>query len=343
MHIPDGFLSARVAVGYAALSALGIGLACYRLRAERNRGASALLGVSAAFVFAAQMVNFPVAAGTSGHLVGSALAAALLGLPGALVVMTAVILMQCLVFADGGVFALGANVFNMGVVGCVVGFCCYRLLCGAAPSPTRRVASVAFAGWCATVVGAVSCAAQLSLSGAARLSVVLPAMLGVHALIGVGEAVIGSLVLASVLRFRPELLENGGQNPLGAEAPVSAVYAGLGLSVAVATLLAPLAYAAPDGFSRVTQALGLRSGRPSPWLAPLSDYGIPSVVSGVLATVLAGCLGTLLLFGLCWLLALALVPRAARSARSSGSTGSSGSSGSSGSTEPSPIVIESSG
>ncbi|HEY0463764.1 MAG TPA: energy-coupling factor ABC transporter permease, partial [Polyangiaceae bacterium] len=127
MHIPDGFLSARVALGYAALSSLGVGVACYRLRAQANRGASALLGVSAAFVFAAQMVNFPVAAGNSGHLVGSALAAALLGLPAALVVMTAVIIVQCLVLADGGVFALGANVFNMAVVGSVVGFCCYRL------------------------------------------------------------------------------------------------------------------------------------------------------------------------------------------------------------------------
>lgn len=309
MHIPDGFLSARVALGYAALSSLGLGAACYRLRARRDRGASALLGVSAAFVFAAQMVNFPVAAGTSGHLVGSALAGALLGLPGALIVMAAVIIMQCFVFADGGVFALGANVFNMGLVGCVVGFCCYRLLCGATPSPTRRVASVAFAGWCATIAGALSCAGQLSLSGAARLTVVLPAMLGVHALIGVGEAVISALVVASVLRFRPELLENRGPVELRASPRSGAVSAGLGLSVAVAALLTPLAYAAPDGFSRVTQALGLHSSAHSRWLAPLSEYGIPGVASGLLATVLAGCLGTLLLFGSCWLLARALVPR----------------------------------
>jgi cobalt/nickel transport system permease protein len=316
MHIPDGFLSARVALGYAALSSLGLGLACYRLRAQRARGPSALLGVSAAFVFAAQMVNFPVAAGTSGHLVGSALSGALLGLPGALVVMTAVIIMQCFAFADGGVFALGANVFNMGLVGCVVGFCCYRLLCGPSPSPTRRVASVAFAGWCATMAGAVSCASQLSLSGAARLPVVLPAMLGVHSLIGMGEAVISSLVVASVLRFRPELLENSGLAQPLVRAP--AVFAGLGLSVAVAALLAPLAYAAPDGFSRVTQALGLRSNDAPSLPAPFSEYGIPGLVSGVLATVLAGCLGTLLLFGLCWLLALVLVPRPPRSAESPG-------------------------
>ncbi|MEI9948677.1 MAG: energy-coupling factor ABC transporter permease [Pseudomonadota bacterium] len=325
MHIPDGFLSARVALGYAALSALGIGVACRRLRAQRDRAASALLGVSAAFVFAAQMVNFPVAAGTSGHLVGSALAGALLGLPSALVVMTAVIVMQCFMFADGGVFALGANVFNMGLVGCVVGFCCYRLLCGAAPSPTRRVASVAFSGWCASVAGALSCAGQLSLSGAAPLPVVLPAMLGVHALIGLGEALISALVVASVLRFRPDLLENAGQVAPGLRSPAAAVWAGLGLSLSVAALLAPVAYAAPDGFSRVTQALGLRSSAPSPLLAQLSEYGIPGVVSGALATVLAGCLGTLLLFGLCWLLARALVPRPARS------------------TEPSRVAAESSG
>jgi cobalt/nickel transport system permease protein len=325
MHIPDGFLSARVALGYAALSSIGVGLACYRLRAERARGASALIGVSAAFVFAAQMVNFPVAAGTSGHLVGSALAGALLGLPGALLVMTAVILVQCFAFADGGVFALGANVFNMGLVGCVVGFCCYRLLCGRAPSPTRRVASVAFAGWCATLAGAVSCAGQLSLSGAARLPVVLPAMLGVHALIGVGEAVISALVLASVLRIRPDLLENTGRISVRSRPRAAAVLCGLGLSVAVAALLAPLANAAPDGFSRVTQALGLRSHELPSLLAPLSAYAFSGIVSSVLATVLAGALGTLFLFGLCWLLALALVPRPPRS------------------TEPPPVAVESSG
>jgi cobalt/nickel transport system permease protein len=314
MHIPDGFLSARVALGYGALSSLGLCSACWRLRAQRDRGARALLGVSAAFVFAAQMVNFPIAAGTSGHLVGSALASALLGLPSALLVMTAVTIMQCFVLADGGVFALGANVFNLGFVGCIVGYCCYRLACGRAPTPTRRVAAVAFAGWCATIAGALSCAGQLSLSGAARLSVLLPTMLGVHALVGVGEAVISALVLASVLRFRPELLENAGKIAPSSRPRATALAAGLGLSVAMAVLLAPLADAAPDGLARVIRALGLRSSTPSPLLAPLAAHGFEGVVSGVLATMLAGCFGTLLLFGLCWLLALALVPRSPRAA-----------------------------
>jgi len=325
MHIPDGFLSARVAFGYAAVSALAVGAACYRLRAQRERGASALLGVSAAFVFAAQLVNFPVAVGTSGHLIGSALAGALLGLPAALLVMTAVIIVQCFVFADGGVFALGANVFNMALVGCVVGYCCYRLLCGAAPSPTRRVASVAFSGWCAAVAGAASCAAQLSLAGVVRLPVVLPAMLGVHGLIGVGEAVVSALVVASILRFRPELLEAGPSVAPSARPGSVAVAAGLGLSLAVAGVLAPLGYSAPDGLSRVLLALGLHPSVPSPLLASLAEYGLSGVVSGVLATLLAGCLGTLFLFGLCWLLALALVPRSPRSS------------------EPARVAVESSG
>ena len=142
-------------------------------------------------------------------------------------------------------------------------------------------------------------------------------------MVGVGEAVLSSLVLASVLRFRPELLE---QHALGPVPRVrSAIYAGLALSLSVAALLAPLADAAPDGFSRVTALLGLRPSVPSPLLAPFSEYGIPGVVSGVLATVLVGCLGTLLLFGLCWLLALCLVPRSPRS------------------TEPARVVVESSG
>ena len=325
MHIPDGFLSARVALGYAALSAVGVGAACYRLRAQRERGGSALLGVCAAFVFAAQMVNFPIAAGTSGHLVGSALAAALLGLPGALIAMTAVLVLQCFVFADGGVFALGANVFNMGLVSCIVGYCCYRLSSGSSPSPTRRVASVAFAGWCATIAGAASCAGQLSLSGAAPLPIVLPAMLGVHALIGIGEAVISALIVASILRLRPELLD-GVAHPDSRPA-ASAVYAGLGLALSVAALLAPLGYAAPDGFSRVAATLGLQPSARPPMLAPFLTHGIPGLVSGLLATVLVGCIGTLLLFGSCWLLALVLVPSRRRPTDP----------------DPSPVAVESSG
>jgi cobalt/nickel transport system permease protein len=309
MHLPDGFLSAPVAAGYGALSLLGVAGACYRLRAARQRGQQALLGVSAAFIFAAQMVSFPVAAGTSGHLVGAVLAVALLGLPSALVVMTSVLLVQCFVFGDGGVLALGANVFNMALVSCVVGGSFYRLLSGRRPSPTRRIASVAFAAWCATLAAAGSCAEQLALSGAARWWVVAPAALVVHALIGVGEAVITALIVAAVLRVRPELIEPQAQHP---ERHGSPVPAGLGLALAVVVLLAPLTYVAPDGLTRVAQRLGFQSSEQASLAAPLPEYRVPGLASGALATIVAGCIGTVLLFALCWLLALALTPRPRR-------------------------------
>lgn len=315
MHIPDGFLSAPVAAGYGALSLLGVGTACHRLRVARARNRQALLGVSAAFIFAAQMVAFPVAAGTSGHLVGAVLAVALLGLPSAIVVMTSVLLVQCFVFGDGGVLALGANVFNMALVSCAVGAGFYRLLGGRSPSPTRRIACVAFAAWCATVAAAASCAEQLAWSGAASWSLVLPTALGIHALIGIGEAVITALILATVLRVRPELLEPEATDPTRRG---SLARAGLGLAVAVVVLLAPLAYAAPDGLARVVERLGFQGREPGSLVAPLAEYRVPGLASGALTTILAGCAGTALLFGLCWLLALALVPRSRRAPEPSG-------------------------
>lgn len=306
MHLPDGFLSARVALGYGLAAGVAVTAACYRLRVRSEPQNRALLGVTAAFVFAAQMVNFPVVAGTSGHLVGSALAASLLGLPSALIVMTSVLFVQCFMFGDGGVLSLGANVFNMGVVSCWVAACVFRSLCGRTPSPTRRVASVAFAAWCATLFGAASCAEQLALSGAARWSLVLPAMLSVHALIGAGEALITALIIATVLRFRPELLEPA---PLSKRARTAPFAWGLGLALVIAALLAPVAASEPDGLMRVAAELGFSNSQRPGLASPLAGYGLPGLRSGLLTTLLAGCLGTLLLFGMCWLLALALVPR----------------------------------
>jgi cobalt/nickel transport system permease protein len=309
MHLPDGFLSARVALGYGLVASVAVVVACHRLRSRAEPPNRALLGVTAAFVFAAQMVNFPVVAGTSGHLVGSALSASLLGLPSALVVMTSVLFVQCFVFGDGGVLALGANVFNMGLVSCLIAACCYRLLCGPRPSPTRRVAAVAFAAWCATVFGAASCAEQLALSGTARWSLVLPAMLGVHALIGAGEALITAMIVATVLRFRPELLEPALADERARPAPIAW---GLGLALAVAMVLAPFAASDPDGLMRVALQLGFVGSKAAVLSSPLAEYGIPGLRSGVLSTVLAGCVGTVLLYGMCWLLALGLVPRSAK-------------------------------
>ncbi|MBV9127237.1 MAG: energy-coupling factor ABC transporter permease, partial [Verrucomicrobia bacterium] len=211
MHIPDGFLDVKTSAATAALAAGALGLGLKQVRENLPPARVPLLGLAAAFVFAGQMLNFPIAGGTSGHMVGSVLAAVLLGPGAAMVALTAVLLVQCLVFADGGLLALGANVFNMGVIGAVLGWGIHRLAWRALGGHTlaAAVAAAAFAAWCATVLAAVCCAAELAASGTVAARVVFPAMAGVHALIGVGEAIITALVIAAVGRARPELLGVG--------------------------------------------------------------------------------------------------------------------------------------
>jgi cobalt/nickel transport system permease protein len=164
-----------------------------------------LLGLAAAFLFAAQMVNFPVAGGTSGHLIGGVLVAALLGPSAAIVVLTTVLIVQCFLFADGGVLALGANVFNMGIVGAAGGYAIYRLVCLGLPGTRGQVAAVAFAGWCSTVLASVCCAGELAWSGTVAWPAGITAMAGVHMVIGIGEGLISALVFLAIQRMRPEL------------------------------------------------------------------------------------------------------------------------------------------
>src|SRR3990172_7730516 len=133
MHIPDGFIDGKTAGATTALSLAGVGLALRRVKRELPPRKVPLLGLAAAFLFAAQMLNFPVAAGTSGHLIGGVLVAALLGPSAAVVVVTTVLIVQCFLFADGGVSALGANVFNMALLGAVGGYAIYRLVRRAVP------------------------------------------------------------------------------------------------------------------------------------------------------------------------------------------------------------------
>jgi cobalt/nickel transport system permease protein len=212
MHIPDGFLSPEVAAACAvpAIGAVGYGLR--RASRELDERRVPLLGVTAAFVFAAQMLNFPVAGGTSGHFLGAALAAILLGPWLAGVVLSVVLVVQAFLFADGGITALGANVLNMGVIGAlVVG----GLMVGAQRVLGRvgigsRGVFLAVAGvgaWLAVVAGAVACSVELAISGTVPLGTVLPPMLGVHVLIGIGEAVITVAAVSAVLSTRPDVVK----------------------------------------------------------------------------------------------------------------------------------------
>jgi cobalt/nickel transport system permease protein len=207
MHIPDGFLSGGVAAAAAlvALPAVAYGLRVAGRDLDEER--VPLLGVLAAFVFAVQMLNFPVAGGTSGHLLGAALAAVLLGPWLASVVLTVVLLVQAFVFADGGVTALGANVLNMGVLGALLAGVTLTALVRALPATrTGYLSAVGIVAWVAVMAGAAVTSVELAASGTVPLETVLPAMLGVHALIGIGEAVITIAAVSAVLASRPDLI-----------------------------------------------------------------------------------------------------------------------------------------
>jgi cobalt/nickel transport system permease protein len=228
MHVPDGFLDPGVAAAAGAVSAGVVGYSLRRANDDLDERRVPLLGITAAFVFAVQLLNFPVAAGTSGHLLGAALAAILLGPWLACLVMTVVLTTQAFVFADGGISALGANVLNMGIIGALgVGF---LMIWARHVLPRTRagfLAIVAGGSWLAVMAGATACSFELAISGTVPLATVLPAMLGVHALIGIGEAVITVAAISAVMASRPDLLSVRG---LARRAPAAGVAATGGAS-----------------------------------------------------------------------------------------------------------------
>src|SRR5215472_4804475 len=209
MHLPDGFLDAKTALLTTGAAGAGVGIALRQARATLAPRQMPMLGLAAAFVFAAQMLNFPVVGGTSGHLVGGVLTAILLGPSAAVLVITCVLIVQCLMFADGGLTALGANVFNMAIVSVCGGYFVFRLIRRLIPTAEEHrstVCAAAFAGWVGTVLASVSCAGQLALSKTVPWSIAFPAMANVHMLIGIGEGLATGLITLAVLRARPQLV-----------------------------------------------------------------------------------------------------------------------------------------
>ncbi|MEJ7652036.1 MAG: energy-coupling factor ABC transporter permease [Chloroflexia bacterium] len=266
MHIPDGFLTLPIAIVTWIATAALLAVAIRRTGVELGERQVPLMGVMAAFIFAAQMINFPVAGGTSGHLLGGALAAIVLGPWPAMLVMASVVGVQALLFQDGGLVVMGANILNMGVLTALIGYGLYRGAAGR--SVNVRLAVAAVAAWLSVMAGALLTSLQLWLSGTSSLRVVVPAMLGVHALIGIGEALITVTALAFILRTRPDLVEAGRrQGGLG--------WVAVGLATALAVVLvAPLASASPDGLERVATNLGfIDRGRTRHTQLP--DYTVP--------------------------------------------------------------------
>ncbi len=285
MHIPDSMLQGAICPVTLALGAAGLTASVVAaIRSTSKPNATRFAGV-AALIFAAQMMNFAIPGGTSGHLLGGVLAAALLGVPFGVLAMTLVLAVQALLFGDGGMLALGANVVNMALIGVGVGGLFHR----PALSKTRQVTLLAVASWLSVMIAALAASIELTVSTNLFFTNVATAMLGSHLWIGLGEGVITG---AAWLALTPALKEGRDRQ---------ALLAPLLIACTTALVLSPFASSLPDGLEQAAAQLHLLSNAGN-WFAPLADYRLPGVHNVALSTGLAGLLGTLATFAAAWLL-----------------------------------------
>jgi cobalt/nickel transport system permease protein len=300
LHLPDGYLSPLLAGLGWLLVLLVVRRAVNVTGSSMASHQASLMGLLAAVIFAAQAVNFPVAFGTSGHLLGGALAAILIGPWAAVIVMTAVIALQALLFQDGGLLVMGWNVVNMGVLTAFSGYLVYtairRLL---ANYPGSALLGGLLGGWISVEVGAMATAVELGLSGTFPLQLGIPAMIGVHALIGIGEGVLTAVTIGFLATVRPALVRSCGAYASGVRS-AALIAAGI-LGILGLALLAPHASGYPDGLEWVANQGGFEGLAGRPPLELLPDYSLPLLTNPRLATAGAVLLGSLLLAVLGWL------------------------------------------
>jgi cobalt/nickel transport system permease protein len=305
LHVPDGFLSVPVAVAAWIVTAIFVLVAVRKASREFEERMVPLMGILAAFIFAAQAFNFPVAGGTSGHFLGGALAAILLGPWPALLVMTAVIALQALIFQDGGLLAMGANIFIMGIVTVWIGYFTYRAL-----ASLNRFMAAFVAGWLSMVMAAAVTAFLLAISSTSALGIVLPAMTVVHAVIGIGEGLITAAALALVQAALPGYF---GQQVSSRQIETSTLVAGGVVGALLIGILAVFfASPSPDGLESVAEELGFLGSAQGPAYEVIPDYVTPGLANETAAAVLAIMLGTLLLFGVGFAVARLLRRRSQR-------------------------------
>jgi cobalt/nickel transport system permease protein len=280
------------------------------------------MGIMAAFIFAAQMVKFPVGLGVAGHLLGGVLAAVMLGPWAGAVVIGAVLIVQCFLFADGGLEALGANFVNMGLIGSVVGYAIYDPIRRGIGGARGVLIGAMIAAWFTVLLAAGACAVELAASGRRDdFFRILTWLALVHAVIGLGEALITGLVLRFILLTRPDLIDvqfdDGGPTSGGGAGSgrsgrwLTTMLAGLGIALAVAVFLSPFASEFPDGLEFVGQKLGIviEESPATPIPAPMPDYllPLPGLRHVKAATAAAGLVGTLVVFTVSWGLARVFV------------------------------------
>lgn len=294
MHIPDGFLSTLVSIVFWVISIVVLGYALKRVGRDLGERQMPLMGVLAAAIFAGQMLNFSVAGGTSGHLLGATLATILLGPWAAMIVMTTVVSIQALIFQDGGVLALGTNIFNMAVIGVTVSYFVYTSIQKLARGKSWGIfVSGAAAAWFSIVIASLAAALQLALSGTSPANIAVPAMGGIHMIIGLGEGLITFGALAFLYATRRDLFHIGEAAPRGSKV----IWVG-GLSIAaLLAVLSPLASTHPDGLEWVAGQKGFLEAARAPLYNLLPDYMFPGISNDALATIVAGIIGMLLVFG----------------------------------------------
>lgn len=281
MHIPNEMLNGLICPVGTALAVTGIAIATHAAKRSKTRPSASRFAAVAALVFAAQMLNFPVQDGTSGHLLGGVVASGLLGVPFGVLALALVVSIQSLVFADGGLLVLGANVFNMALLGAGVGGLLNETL---RKSGLHRHLSLLLSAWMSVLLAATACSVELAISGTIEAGRVLPSMLGVHVLIGVGEAL---LTLALVSAF-------SNQSATAGRWDFAAPFMG---ALLAATMFSPFASSHPDGLEWVAEQYGfLKEGAPL-FVTPLADYALPMVSDGALSTALAGFIGVVLVAG----------------------------------------------
>lgn len=206
MHIPDGFLTANICAAAWGISLGGLWYCLKKTALVLKEKMIPLMGVMSAFIFAAQMLKFPVFAGTSSHLLGAVMAAILLGPYLAAIVLTSVLVIQCIIFQDGGLTTLGANILNMSFIGAIGGYFVYSIIRKILFGKNGIIIATAISAWLSVVMASIACAIELALSSSSPLRLAIAAMAGVHVLSGIGEAIITCLVISFILKVRPDLI-----------------------------------------------------------------------------------------------------------------------------------------
>ncbi len=297
MHIPDGFLSVLLSIVLWVISVVLIGIALRKTGQTIGERQVPLMGVLAAAIFAGQMLNFSVTGGTSGHLLGAAIAAILLGPWPAVLVMTSVVAVQALLFQDGGILALGANLFNMAIIGPFVAYALFTLLMKLFKKQTWGLFVAGFvAAWSSIFIASLACALQLALSGTSPANIAVPAMGAIHALIGIGEGLITIGALAFIFAARKDLLIADANKPAR---NIGVVVGGLLLSL-VLVVLSPLASSHPDGLEWVAEKHGFIEAAREAFYNIVPDYSMPGISNPALATIVAGILGAVIVFGVAY-------------------------------------------